>query len=138
MTKATAATAAADLYNFADTAGVPEEIANAVNAERTSGLNQELYDAVVAVVVGAPKALTIKQVLFVLHKLGTVKVPAETTVRAYLNRAKDNGDIGKPSRQSYWTVESDAGEVEEDTAGEDQTQEPVGEVEEEDDLLAGL
>ena len=107
----------ADLFNFADTAGVPEDVAASVNKERKSGLNEALYDAIVAVVTGAPKAVTIKQVVFVLHKLvaaGSLEeVPAESTVRTYLNRARENGDIGKPSRQSYWTVESDAGEADE-------------------------
>ena len=112
----------ADLYNFADTDGVPDEVAAEVNKERRSGLDSELYDAVVAVVTGAPKALTIKQVIFVLHKLVSAekldKVPTENTIRAYLNRARENGDIGKPSRQSYWTVESDAGEAAEETTPE--------------------
>lgn len=112
----------ADLFNFADTAGVPEDVAASVNKERKSGLNEALYDATVAVVTGAPKAVTIKQVVFVLHKLvaaGSLEeVPAESTVRTYLNRARENGDIGKPSRQSYWTVESDAGEADEAEAGE--------------------
>ena len=108
----------AGLYDFKDTAGVPDEVAADVNKERRSGLDNDLYDAVVAVVTGAPKALTIKQVIFVLHKLVSAekldKVPTENTVRSYLNRARENGDIGKPSRQSYWTVESDAGEAAED------------------------
>ncbi|MCC5758126.1 hypothetical protein, partial [Klebsiella pneumoniae] len=102
--------------------GVPEDVAASVNKERKSGLNEALYDAIVAVVTGAPKAVTIKQVVFVLHKLvaaGSLEeVPAESTVRTYLNRARENGDIGKPSRQSYWTVASDAGEADEAEAGE--------------------
>lgn len=119
----------ADLFNFADTAGVPDEVAAQVNKERKSGLNESLYDAIVAVVTGAPKAVTIKQVVFVLHKLvaaGSLEeVPAESTVRTYLNRAKENNDIGKPTRQSYWTVASDAGEAAADETPETIDGEPV-------------
>lgn len=109
---------AADLYNFADTAGVPDDVAAAVNKERKSGLNEALYDAVVNVVIGSPKPITIKQVIFVLHKLVAAgkldKVPAENTVRSYLNAARDDKNIGKPSRQSYWNPESDVEDAEGD------------------------
>lgn len=111
-------TIAADLFNFADTAGVPDDVASAVNKERRSGLDEALYDAVVAVVNAAPKAVTLAQVIFVLHKLvanGSLeKVPADNTVRSYLNRARENGDIGKPTRQSYWTADKDAGDAAEE------------------------
>lgn len=101
----------AGLFDFSNTEGVPAEIAEAVNRERRSGLNSDLYEAVVAVVSQAPKALTIKQVIFVLHKV-LAEVPTENTIRAYLNRARENGDIGKPSRQFYWTVETDVPDAE--------------------------
>lgn len=119
-------TIAADLFNFADTAGVPEDVAGAVNKERRNGLDDALYDAVVAVVNASPKAITIKQVIFVLHKLVALgqleKVPAENTVRNYLNTARTNGDVGKPSRQSYWTADKDVADAE---AGDDTTEAPA-------------
>lgn len=125
MTKANIAIAA-DLFNFADTAGVPEDVAGAVNKERRSGLDEALYDAVVAVVNASPKAITIKQVIFVLHKLVAAgqleKVPAENTIRNYLNRARENGDVGKPSRQSYWTADKDVPDAE---AGDENADAPA-------------
>lgn len=94
-----------DLYNFEELDGVPAELAEAITKER-SGVNEALYNAVVTAVSGAPIALGIKQVMVVLHKMEGVEVPTENTVRAYLNRAVANAAIGKPSRQSYWTIES--------------------------------
>ena len=119
-----------DLYDFANLDGVPDELAAAVQKERT-GRNQELYAAVVSAVSGAPIALGIKQIMVVLIKMG-VEVPAESTVRNYLNSAVEAGDIGKPSRQSYWTVESHVEEAEQ--ADDAPAEAPV----EEDDILAGL
>ena len=149
MTKANIAIAA-DLFNFADTAGVPEDVAGAVNKERRNGLDEALYDAVVAVVNASPKAITIKQVIFVLHKLVAAgqleKVPAENTIRNYLNRARENGDVGKPSRQSYWTADKDVPDAEatdETAAGEEapegaDTAEEVDPLADDSDPLADL
>jgi hypothetical protein len=131
----------ADLYNFSDTAGVPDDVVASLNKERVSGLNEALYAAVVAAVSGAPKALTMKQVIFVLYKMGAMESePADTTIRGYLNRARDNGDIGKPSRQSYWTAESDVADAEaeaaESTEEDDVNTDDVNTDDE--DALAGL
>ena len=113
---------AANLFNFANTDGVPAEVVEAVNKERASGISKELYDAVVFVAANSPEKLAIKQVVFVLHKLVAAgkleKVPAETTVRDYLNRAVASGDIGKPSRQTYWTAESHVEDTAEEPKGE--------------------
>jgi len=53
-------------------------------------------------------------------------VPAETTVRTYLNRAAEDGRIVKPTRQTY----AAAGAATEGDAAD--------EIEGEDDPLAGL
>lgn len=126
----------ANIYDFSDMEGIPTELADAIQKERT-GRNQELYAAVVKVVQGAPIALGIKQVLVVLHKMG-VEVPAESTVRSYLNVAHKAGEIGKPSRQSYWTADKDAGEAPEDV--EEDSAKPVEDTttEEIEDPLADL
>lgn len=129
----------ASFFNFSDTAGVPEEVAKAVNSERRGGLNEDLYEAIVAVVNSAPKPIGIKQVIFVLHKLVTAgeleKVPGEPTVRAYLNKARENEDIGKPTRQSYSTPETDVPDAEQgDEAAGEAGEAPEGDEDLGDDL----
>lgn len=121
-----------NLYDFTDVSDLSEDLQTALTKER-SGRDPVLMDAVIKVAVGAPMALTLKQVVAVLTRMG-VEVPAETTVRAYLNAAQKAGQIGKPSRQSYWTVESDAGEDAAEEAAEAPEADPVADA----DPLADL
>lgn len=59
-----------------------------------------LVSTIVELLAAAPRALTLREVITVLNDSG-IETPADTTVRAYLNRAAADGRISKPSRQSY-------------------------------------
>ena len=60
----------------------------------------ELFSTIVDLLTAAPRPLTLKEVVTVLND-SEINTPADTTVRAYLNRAAADGRISKPSRQSY-------------------------------------
>lgn len=64
------------------------------------GVEPELVSVLAALVNAAPRALGIKEIIAVAVASG-IEVPAETTVRTYLNRAADDGRISKPTRQTY-------------------------------------
>jgi len=90
------------------------------------GVEPELVGTFAALVNAAPRALGIKEIIAVAVASG-IEVPAETTVRTYLNRAAEDGRIVKPTRQTYAGA---ATEAEGDDAAD--------EIEGEDDPLAGL
>lgn len=114
-----------DLYNFNDTSDLPEEMAKRLETKAAGG-TPEWATALYAVVAGAPMALSIAQVMAVAAR-AEIEVPAETTVRSWLNRGVEAGLVSKPTRQSY------AGPVE---AAEEVAEEAP--VESDDDILAGL
>lgn len=89
------------------------------------GVEPELVGVFAALVNAAPRALGIKEIIAVAVASG-IEVPAETTVRTYLNRAAEDGRIVKPTRQTYASAPV---EFDEDAADE---------IEGEDDPLAGL
>ena len=93
------------------------------------GVEPELVGVFAALVNAAPRALGIKEIIAVAAASG-IEVPAETTVRTYLNRAAEDGRIVKPTRQTYSAV---GAAVEDDTA-----EDAADEIEGEDDPLAGL
>lgn len=93
------------------------------------GVEPELVGVFAALVNAAPRALGIKEIIAVAVASG-IEVPAETTVRTYLNRAAEDGRIVKPTRQTY----AAAGAVE----GEASEADAADEIEGEDDPLAGL
>ena len=92
------------------------------------GVEPELVGVFAALVNAAPRALGITEIIAVASASG-IEVPAETTVRTYLNRAAEDGRITKPSRQTYAAAAAAAGEASEDAADA---------IEGDDDPLAGL
>ena len=86
------------------------------------GVEPELVGVFAALVNAAPRALGIKEIIAVATASG-IEVPAETTVRTYLNRAAEDGRIVKPTRQTYAAagsaVEDDAGSVDATDEGDD-------------------
>ena len=94
------------------------------------GVEPELVRVFAALVNAAPRALGIKEIIAVATASG-IEVPAETTVRTYLNRAAEDGRIVKPTRQTY----AAAGTAVEDEA--DQI-DAADEIADEDDPLADL
>ena len=115
----------ANLYDFSDTSDLAPEMAKRLETKSAGG-TPEWATALYAVVAGAPIALSIAQVMAVAAR-AAIEVPAETTVRTWLNRGVDAGSISKPTRQTY------AGP---DAAGEEEPVEDA--VETDDDILAGL
>lgn len=91
------------------------------------GVEPELVSVFAALVNAAPRALGIKEIIAVAAASG-IEVPAETTVRTYLNRAAEDGRIVKPTRQTY-AAAVEGGASETDAADE---------IEGDDDPLAGL
>lgn len=69
------------------------------------GVEPELVGVFVALVNAAPRALGIKEIIAVAVASG-IEVPAETTVRTYLNRAAEDGRIVKPTRQTYGAADA--------------------------------
>jgi len=92
----------------------------------------ELVSTIVDLLTAAPRPLTLREVVTVLNDSEIETTPANTTVRAHLNRAAADGRISKPSRQSY------AGPVAEGEAQATQDQELKRKLAEEDDPLADL
>lgn len=92
------------------------------------GAEPELVGVFAALVNAAPRALGIKEIIAVAVASG-IEVPAETTVRTYLNRAAEDGRIVKPTRQTYAGAGAEVEEASEDAADD---------IEDADDLLAGL
>lgn len=93
------------------------------------GVEPELVGVFAALVNAAPRALGIKEIIAVAAASG-IEVPAETTVRTYLNRAAEGGRIVKPTRQTYAAAVrpgAAAGSVD-----------AADEIEGDDDPLAGL
>ena len=84
------------------------------------GVEPELVGVFAALVNAAPRALGIKEILAVAAASG-IEVPAETTVRTYLNRAAEDGRIVKPTRQTYAAV----GAPVEDAAAEDDASDEI-------------
>ena len=93
------------------------------------GVEPELVGVFAALVNAAPRPLGIKEIIAVAVASG-IEVPAETTVRTYLNRAAEDGRIVKPTRQTY----AAAGSAVEDEASED----AADDIEDAEDPLAGL
>ena len=89
------------------------------------GVEPELVGVFAALVNAAPRALGIKEIIAVAAASG-IEVPAETTVRTYLNRAADDGRIVKPTRQTYaaaaCTVE---GVASDDESSDDESTDPL-------------
>lgn len=92
-----------NLYDFTDTSDLDPAIAARLENKRTVA-TPEWVGSLVALIAGAPQALSIAQVLAVAAR-AEIELPAETTVRNWLNKAVQSGEIGKPSRQSYSSVE---------------------------------
>ena len=93
------------------------------------GVEPELVSVFAALVNAAPRALGIKEIIAVAAASG-IEVPAETTVRTYLNRAAEDGRIVKPTRQTYAAAAAVEGGASETDAAD--------EIEGDDDPLAGL
>lgn len=87
-----------DLYDFTDTSDLPQNLQNKL----ASGGGQEpaLVAQITEIVNKAPGSLTLAQIIAVATRMG-IELPAETTVRSYVNRAVADGRIIKVTRQSY-------------------------------------
>jgi len=112
-----------NLFNFADTSDLPDEIREALETQTTD--NARKYAGIVkaAAEAGLP-SLNIRQVEAAVHRamkqsvLGFTpgELPTTATVRAYLNAAVKLKLIGKPTRNSYGadaSVVSEGDEAEE-------------------------
>lgn len=87
----------------------------------------ELVSTIVDMLSAAPRALTLKEVVTVLNDSG-IETPADTTVRAYLNRAAADGRISKPSRQSYAGAVAEGEATEEAPADETEADDPLADL----------
>lgn len=88
----------ADLYDFSDLSDLPEDLQSKLASN--GGQEPALVGQIVDIVVNAPRILTLAQIIAVATRMG-LELPAETTVRAYVNRAVKDGRIVKATRQSY-------------------------------------
>lgn len=90
--------AGADLYDFSDLSDLPKEM----QARLTSngGVEPEWVGEVEDIIVNAPKALSLAQVIAVAIRK-SVELPAETTVRSRINTLVTEGRVSKPTRQTY-------------------------------------
>lgn len=84
-------------YDFTDVSDVPEELQKRFVKSKSEPVGVQ---TVVDIVIGAPAALTLAQIMVVAARLGA-ELPAENTVRSYLNLAVGSGRLSKPSRQTY-------------------------------------
>ena len=82
-------------FDFIDLSALPEAIRLRL-APKTSAA----VDAVVELIGKAGRAVTIVEILAAAHIVG-LKLPAESTVRTYLNVAVAAGRLVKPTRQTY-------------------------------------
>lgn len=87
----------------------------------------ELVSTIVELLTAAPRALTLREVITVLNDSG-IETPADTTVRAYLNRAAADGRISKPSRQSYAGVVAEGEATEGVFAAGYEADDPLGDI----------
>ena len=87
-----------NLYDFSDLSDLPEKLQNKLSS--TGGAEPVLVGEIVDIVVNAPRALSLAQIIAVATRKN-LELPAETTVRAYVNRAVEDGRILKPTRQTY-------------------------------------
>lgn len=92
------ASASVDLYDFSDLSDLPEEMQTKLSSN--GGAEPALVQEMVEIIVNAPRALSLAQVIAVAIRKG-LELPAETTVRSYVNRAAEDGRIVKPTRQTY-------------------------------------
>lgn len=67
---------------------------------------------VVAVVAGAPFALSLGQVIAVAKDAG-IELPGDTTVRAWLQAAAERGEVARPTNRTYAPVGKASEAVEE-------------------------
>jgi len=86
----------------------------------------ELVSTIVDLLTAAPRPLTLKEVVTVLND-SEINTPADTTVRAYLNRAAADARISKPSRQSY-TGPVAEGEAQVETETETEEADPLADL----------
>ncbi|WFG40910.1 hypothetical protein ParaMal1_00026 [Paracoccus phage ParMal1] len=134
----------ADLYDFSDLSDLPEDMQKRLATN--GGAEPELVGKIVEIVVNAPRALSLAQIIAVATRMG-LELPAETTVRSYVKRAIKDGRIALVTRQSYGAPVADEEAADEadpvaDIAVEDvepaTAVEPEPTVADEDDPLAGL
>lgn len=78
-----------------------------------AGAEPELVQTLSDLVNVAPRALGIKEIIAVASKAG-IELPAESTVRTYLNRAKADGRIVKVTRWTYGAAGSAVEEADAD------------------------
>lgn len=102
---------AQDLYDFSDISDLPEEMQERFT--RSGGAEPALVGQLIDIVDGAPRALTMTQIRAVATRMG-IELPAEVTVRNYLNKAVETGRMVKASRQTYGKVSDEVEAVEED------------------------
>lgn len=118
MTKAIVSAAAA-LFNFADTSDLSDELKSRVEA---GAAESPLVGVIVELVNAVDRPVTLVEIFAALTRAkvqGIIveDIPAETTVRSYVNKAVSTNRIVKPTRQSYAAV----GTPVEDDQADDQT-----------------
>lgn len=120
---------ARDPFDFFDLSDLPEELAGKLTSD-TDGDVRAWADVVKAGAAKGHTELSINQIIAAATRMG-LKVPTQTTVRNYLNRAVQMKLIGKPTRMTYG---ADANVV----ATGEATEAPAEAPQEEADPLAGL
>lgn len=113
-------------FNFADVSDIAKT--NPDLASRVANASQDRIDAVIGIFKAGMEAgtavLTIAQMQVAAIRL-KVEMPADATVRKYLNTAVEQGSIMKVTRQSYALVEAG---VEADATATEEDEDPLAEL----------
>lgn len=125
-------------FDFTNTDDLPAELAKRLTRSIDDKV-KEWADVVTLAGHFGAGSLDIAQVIAAATRLG-MDVPAETTVRSYLNRALELDLIEKPTRQTYGpkTKAKRAKAASVETADPVATEEPAPAVPAVEDVLAGL
>ena len=87
----------AKLFDFSNTADLPQEVADKLNKEKAE--NAKTYGALVS---AAGRSVNISEIeAAAIRAFGKDNVPSQATIRKYLNDAVELGYLTKPTRQSY-------------------------------------
>ena len=122
-----------DFTNLSDIAETNPELAKKVANAAQDNINAVVDIFKAGAAAGHP-VLTLAQVQVAALRL-EVDLPADATVRKYVNTAIEQGLIVKVTRQSYAAADADLAAVEVD---EDEATEEAGAADTTDDALAGI
>lgn len=104
-------------FDFTDTSDLPEELAGKLSKGGSTAF-LELVGVIKAAADVGIKALTMNEIMAAAIRMG-IELPADVTVRNWLNKAINKGHLCKPTRQTYalpGTVAEDEGDEGEEEA----------------------